>query len=122
MELPALKNASNIPLAGQKSREAALFHKLIQPGDLVVLLDENGKEMSSTAFSDFLNQRFLSGARSMNFLAGGPYGFDETLPKRADFILSLSKMTFSHQMVRLFFTEQLYRALTILRGEPYHHA
>ncbi len=121
LEIPSPRNISSLSLAEQKSKEAELIEKQIRIGDLVVLLDEHGQELTSTAFSKFLNQRFLSGARSMSFIIGGPFGFDESLHKRADFILSLSKMTFSHQMIRLFFTEQLYRALTILRGESYHH-
>jgi 23S rRNA (pseudouridine1915-N3)-methyltransferase len=121
LEIPSPRNISSLSLAEQKSKEAELIEKQIRTGDLVVLLDEHGQELTSTAFSKFLNQRFLSGARNMSFIIGGPFGFDESLHKRADFILSLSKMTFSHQMIRLFFTEQLYRALTILRGESYHH-
>lgn len=121
LEIPSPKNISALSMAIQKSREAELIEKQIKPGELIVLLDEHGRELTSTAFSKFLNQRFLSGNRTMNFIIGGPFGFDESLSLRADYILSLSKMTFSHQMVRLFFTEQLYRALTILRGESYHH-
>jgi len=121
IEIPALKNISNLPVTGQKTREAALVNKQIQTGDILVLLDEHGKELTSTGFANFLNRLFLAGGKTIVFLVGGPYGFDESLTKRADYILSLSKMTFSHQMVRLFFTEQFYRAITILRGEPYHH-
>ena len=121
VEIPSPRNISSLPLDEQKSKEAVRIEKQIRTGDLVVLLDEHGQELTSAAFSKFLNQRFLSGARNMNFIIGGPFGFDESLHKQADFILSLSKMTFSHQMIRLFFTEQLYRALTILRGESYHH-
>ena len=121
VEIPAIKNISSLSLMEQKSREAILINKQISSGDFVVLLDEHGKELTSTAFSKFLNQIFISGNRNVNFIIGGPFGFDDSLPVRADQIISLSKMTFSHQMVRLFFTEQLYRALTILRGEAYHH-
>lgn len=121
IEIPALKNVSTLAVHVQKAWEAALIMKKIQSEDTLVLLDEHGKEMTSIGFANFLNQRFLSGGKVLVFLAGGPYGFDESIRKRADHILSLSKMTFSHQMVRLFFTEQFYRALTILRGESYHH-
>ena len=91
------------------------------PGDIVVLLDEHGREMRSTEFATFLNRQFISGGKTLVFIVGGPFGFDPSVKKQASFILSLSRMTFSHQMVRLFFTEQLYRALSILRGESYHH-
>jgi 23S rRNA (pseudouridine1915-N3)-methyltransferase len=121
IEVPALKNISSLTVGEQKAREAAMILKQIQPGEILVLLDEQGKELTSAGFANFLNQRFLSGGKGIVFLVGGPFGSDETLRKRAGHILSLSKMTFSHQMVRLFFTEQLYRALTILRGESYHH-
>jgi len=121
MEIMALKNASSLSVIEQKTREAALLLKQVHPRDILVLLDEHGKELTSTGFANFLNKRFLTGGKVLVFLVGGPFGFDESLRKRADHILSLSKMTFSHQMVRLFFIEQLYRALTILRGESYHH-
>jgi len=121
VEVPALRNTSNLTVTEQKAREAALIMKQIKSGDTLVLLDEHGKEMSSAGFANFLTKHFLSSGKVLVFLVGGPFGFDESLRKRADHILSLSKMTFSHQMVRLFFTEQLYRALTILRGESYHH-
>ena len=98
-----------------------LISKKFTPGDIVVLLDERGKEMSSKEFATFLNRQFLSGGKNLVFVVGGPFGFDPSLKKQASSILSLSRMTFSHQMVRLFFTEQLYRALTIIRGESYHH-
>jgi 23S rRNA (pseudouridine1915-N3)-methyltransferase len=120
-EMAALKSISKLPLAEQKAREGEMILKQIQPGEIIVLLDEHGKEMTSASFATFLNQRFISGNKTMVFIVGGPYGFDEPVRKSAHHILSLSKMTFSHQMVRLFFTEQLYRALTILRGESYHH-
>jgi len=121
VELPAIRNVSGLPATLQKAKEAALFDKVCQAGERLVLLDEKGKELTSVGFSEFLNKRFISGSGNLSFLVGGPFGFDESITKKADFILSLSKMTFSHQMVRLFFTEQLYRALTILRGESYHH-
>ncbi|MEI7500888.1 MAG: 23S rRNA (pseudouridine(1915)-N(3))-methyltransferase RlmH [Bacteroidota bacterium] len=121
IEIPALKNAATLSLTEQTLREADMINKNIQPGDIVVLLDERGKEMRSVEFASFLNKQFISGSKNLLFIVGGPFGFDTALKKQASFILSLSKMTFSHQMVRLFFAEQLYRALTILRGESYHH-
>ncbi|MEI7723844.1 MAG: 23S rRNA (pseudouridine(1915)-N(3))-methyltransferase RlmH [Bacteroidota bacterium] len=121
IEIPALKNAANLPLAEQNARECVMLGKQISPGDVLILLDEHGREMSSTEFAAFLNKQFISGNKNMIFTVGGPFGFDASFKKQASFILSLSRMTFSHQMVRLFFTEQLYRGLTIMRGESYHH-
>ena len=120
-EIPALKNAANISHAEQNARESVLISKRFLPGDIIILLDEHGKEMRSSEFALFLNKQFLSGSKNLVFVVGGPFGFDPTLKMQASFILSLSQMTFSHQMVRLFFTEQLYRGLTIIRGESYHH-
>ncbi|MEO6151024.1 MAG: 23S rRNA (pseudouridine(1915)-N(3))-methyltransferase RlmH, partial [Mucilaginibacter sp.] len=94
----------------------------IAPLDFVVLLDENGTELSSTQFAAYIDKRQAGPAAHLIFIVGGPYGFDATVHQRANDKLSLSRMTFSHQMVRLFFTEQLYRAFTILKGEPYHHS
>ena len=93
----------------------------LQPSDYVVLLDERGREYSSMEFAGFMEKQMVAGRRRVVFVVGGPYGFSEAVYRRADSKLSLSKMTFNHEMVRLFFTEQLYRAMTILRGEPYHH-
>ncbi len=121
IEIPSVKNAATLSQAEQNLRESELISRQIQQGDIVVLLDERGKEMRSVEFAAFLNRQFISGSKNLLFVVGGPFGFDPALKKQASFILSLSKMTFSHQMVRLFFTEQLYRALTILRGESYHH-
>ena len=121
VEIPALKNAATLSHAEQNLREAELINKQILPGEVMVLLDEHGKEMRSSEFAGFLNKQFLSGSKNLVFVVGGPFGFDPSFIKKASVILSLSRMTFSHQMVRLFFTEQLYRALTILRGESYHH-
>ncbi len=105
----------------QKTEEAKLIMKEIKPSDCLVLLDENGKQMNSVDFSKFILQKQNSGIKRLVFLIGGPFGFDPTVYERADFKLGLSLMTFSHQMVRLFFLEQLYRAFTILKGEKYHH-
>jgi 23S rRNA (pseudouridine1915-N3)-methyltransferase len=121
VEIPALKNAANISISEQNARESALLIKQFSPGDVIILLDERGKEMRSTEFASFLNKQFLTGSKTLVFVVGGPYGFDPAIRKLASSALSLSRMTFSHQMVRLFFTEQLYRGLTIIRGESYHH-
>jgi 23S rRNA (pseudouridine1915-N3)-methyltransferase len=120
-EIPGLKNASHLGKLEWKAKEAAKILPYFTSSDIVVLLDEKGKEMTSVGFSQFLNHQFGSGSKNLVFVVGGPFGFAEEVRKRASFTLSLSKMTFSHQMVRLFFAEQLYRALTILRNESYHH-
>lgn len=120
-EIPALKNVATLTHAQQNAKEAEALARHLQAGDVVVLLDERGKEYRSVEFADFLNRHFISGAKSLVFIVGGPYGFDPSLKKMASSSLSLSRMTFSHQMVRLFFAEQLYRALTILQGSGYHH-
>ncbi len=120
-EIPALRGASALSQPEQVKKEGELLARQLQPGDIVVVLDERGREMRSSEFAGFLNRQFLSGSKQLVFIIGGPFGFDEEIKKKASVILSLSRMTFSHQMVRLFFTEQLYRALTILRGESYHH-
>jgi 23S rRNA (pseudouridine1915-N3)-methyltransferase len=120
--IPDIKNTKNLTEAQQKNKEAELIAKQIQPSDLVVLLDENGKKFGSVEFSNYLNKQMIGSVQHLVFIIGGPYGFDESIYKRANSSLSLSSMTFSHQMVRLFFVEQLYRAFTILKNEPYHHA
>jgi 23S rRNA (pseudouridine1915-N3)-methyltransferase len=119
--IPALKNAKSLNFEQQKKKEAELILKNIQSSDKVILLDENGKEYDSVGFSDFIQQQMNSGIKNVVFVVGGPYGFSEEIYQRANGKISLSKMTFSHQMVRLFFAEQLYRAMTILKNEPYHH-
>ncbi|TRZ74612.1 MAG: 23S rRNA (pseudouridine(1915)-N(3))-methyltransferase RlmH [Bacteroidetes bacterium] len=121
VEVPGLKNASHLGKQEWKAKEAAKILPVFTTSDIIILLDENGKEMTSVEFSSFLNQKFISGSKNLIFVIGGPYGFDESIKKKAHLQLSLSQMTFSHQMVRLFFLEQLYRALTILRNEAYHH-
>ena len=105
----------------QKEREGELIRGQLEASDFVVLLDERGNEYTSKAFAEFLAQKMLTSIKRMVFVIGGPYGFAEEVYKRANMKISLSKMTFSHQMVRMIFTEQLYRAMTILKGEPYHH-
>lgn len=120
-EIPEIKNTKSLSREQQKSREAELIFKNINSTDHVILLDENGKEQSSREFSGFLNKKMVGGLQHLVFICGGPYGFNGDIYDRCNDKLSLSKMTFSHQMIRLFFAEQLYRAFTILKGEPYHH-
>tara|TARA_R100001369_G_scaffold49261_1_gene75862 strand:- start:17834 stop:18307 length:474 start_codon:yes stop_codon:yes gene_type:complete len=119
--IPDIKNIKNLDENQQKQKEGDLILNKLSSSDFVVLLDENGKQLSSIGFSEFIQKRFNSGLKQVIFIIGGPYGFSEDVYNRADTKISLSKMTFSHQMVRLFFTEQLYRAFTILKNEPYHH-
>ena len=118
--IPELKNTKNITENQQKQAEGELIAKYLQPTDCVVLMDEHGKEYRSMEFARWLTQK-QNTVRRLVFIIGGPYGFSQQVYDRADDMVSLSKMTFSHQMVRLIFTEQLYRACTIIRGEPYHH-
>ena len=120
IELPDVKR-KNLSPAQQKSAEAELILKKLSPPDQVILLDEKGKEFRSVEWSAQLESKMIQGTKRLVFLVGGPYGFDEQIYQRADSKISLSRMTFSHQMVRLFFVEQLYRAFTIIRNEPYHH-
>ena len=119
--IPDLKNAKNLSQEQQKEKEGELILQQLLSSDELFLLDEHGMEVSSVEFARFLEKKMLSGIKRMVFVVGGPYGFSENVFARATGKLSLSKMTFSHQMVRLIFAEQLYRALTILKGEPYHH-
>lgn len=119
--IPALKNTKALSIEQQKQKEGEMILKQIQNPDKLILLDENGKEYNSVSFSGFIQQQMNSGIKNIVFVVGGPYGFSEEIYKRANGKISLSKMTFSHQMVRLFFVEQLYRAMTILKNEPYHH-
>lgn len=119
--IPDIKNVKNLSESQQKEKEAQLILKNISNQDYVLLLDERGKSYSSMEFSAFLEKQQVASVSHVVLVIGGPYGFDQTVYDRANGKLSLSKMTFSHQMVRLFFVEQLYRAYTIMRGEPYHH-
>ena len=119
--LPDIKNTKNLTEEQQKETEGKLILNALKPGDFLVLLDERGKEFSSMQFSDYLQRKMNSGLRRLVFVVGGPFGFSKDVYNKADEKLSLSKMTFSHEMIRLFFTEQIYRAMTIIRGEPYHH-
>lgn len=118
--IPELKNTKALTPEQQKQTEGELILRTINSSTDLVLLDEHGKEFRSIEFADYVQKRMSSG-RDVVFVVGGPYGFSEAVNQRANGKISLSKMTFSHQMVRLFFVEQLYRAMTILRGEPYHH-
>lgn len=119
--LPDIKNAKKLSEAQQKEEEGKLIISELSASDQVVLLDERGDMPTSRGFSDFLQKGMLGGKKRMVFVVGGPYGFSPAVYSRADSLLSLSRMTFSHEMIRLFFTEQVYRAMTILKGEPYHH-
>ena len=118
--IPELKNTKSLSEEQQKTAEGDLILKQTQPSDTVVLLDEHGKEFRSIEFAQWL-ERKRNTARWLVFVVGGPYGFSPAVYERANEQVSLSKMTFSHQMIRLVFTEQVYRACTIIRGEPYHH-
>ena len=121
LTVPEIKNAANMPLNEQKSREAAMVMKLIGSDDYVIALDEKGKELRSVELAGQLQKIFLLSKKRLVFIIGGPWGFAPEITERAEMRLSLSKLTFSHQLVRLLFTEQLYRALTVLKGDPYHH-
>lgn len=119
--IPELKNTKKLSVAEQKEKEADLILKHIDNSDDVVLLDDKGKQFTSMGFSDFIQKKMNTGNKRIVFVVGGPYGFSQRIYDRANNLLSLSTMTFSHQMVRLIFLEQLYRAMTIIKGEPYHH-
>jgi 23S rRNA (pseudouridine1915-N3)-methyltransferase len=119
--IPDIKNVKNLSEAQQKEKEGELILSNITTTDHLILLDENGKTFSSVGFSDFLQKKMNAGIKTLVFVIGGPYGFSEEVYKKAQGKISLSAMTFSHQMVRLFVIEQLYRGFTILKNEPYHH-
>lgn len=121
IELPDIKNRKNLTPDQQKKQEEKILLEKIESGDFVILLDEKGKTMSSIQFATFLNQHFVSITQHLVFVVGGPYGFSNGMYQRANHKISLSAMTFTHQMVRLFFVEQIYRAFTILHGKSYHH-
>lgn len=120
--IPDIKNVRNLSEAIQKEKEGELILKAIQGGDYLVLLDEKGKEYTSVQFAGYLEKKMQTVPKRLVFVIGGPYGFSEAVYKAACEKISLSKMTFSHQMIRLIFVEQIYRAMTIIAGEPYHHA
>ena len=119
--IPDLKKVKHLSESQQKDKEGELILSKTQKSDVLILLDENGKQMDSVAFANYLQKHLNSGIKNLIFVIGGPYGFSEAVYQRANSKLGLSKMTFSHQMVRLFFIEQLYRGFTILKNEPYHH-
>jgi 23S rRNA (pseudouridine1915-N3)-methyltransferase len=119
--VPELKNTKNLSIGEQQEKEADLILKQLDNNDEVILLDEKGKQFTSVGFSEFISKKMLASHKRMIFVVGGPYGFAERVYQRANGKISLSAMTFSHQMIRLIFVEQLYRAMTILKGEPYHH-
>lgn len=119
--IPDIKNVKNLSEAQQKEKEGELILAKISATDQLILLDENGQTFSSVGFSEYLQKKMNTGIKTLVFVIGGPYGFSEEVYKKAQGKISLSSMTFSHQMVRLFIIEQLYRGFTILRNEPYHH-
>jgi len=119
--IPDIKNVKNLSEKQQKEKEGELILKKLVPTDILVLLDENGKQFTSVEFSNYLQKKMNAGIKQLVFVIGGPYGFSETVYQKAQGKLSLSKMTFSHQMIRLFVVEQIYRGFTILKNEPYHH-
>ena len=119
--IPELRNAKNLSQEQQKEQESELLKKCLQPGDYIVLLDEHGKERRSVDYAQWMQKRMAASPRRLVFVVGGPYGFAPQIHKMAQEEISLSQMTFSHQMIRLLFVEQIYRAMTILNGEPYHH-
>ncbi|MCU4158244.1 23S rRNA (pseudouridine(1915)-N(3))-methyltransferase RlmH [Carboxylicivirga sp. A043] len=119
--IPDLKKTKNLSTNQQKTMEGELLLQSFQAGDHIVLLDEKGKEFTSVEFAKLIEKRMVAGLKRLVFIIGGPYGFSDDVYARANSKISLSKMTFSHQMIRLIFVEQLYRANTILKNEPYHH-
>lgn len=119
--IPDIKNVKKFSENQQKEKEGELILNKIENTDQLILLDDKGKQHSSIEFSAYLQKKMNSGLKQLVFVVGGPYGFSEAVYQKAQGKLSLSKMTFSHQMIRLFFIEQLYRGFTILKGEPYHH-
>lgn len=119
--IPELKNTKGLSQDEQKKREGELIQKNLQPGDYIVLLDEHGSERSSMDFASWIQKKMAAGPKRLVFIVGGPYGFSDAIHQKGNEEISLSRMTLSHQMIRMFFVEQIYRAMTILNGEPYHH-
>ncbi len=119
--IPALKNNKNLSFELQKNKEGQLILQQLQSGDEIILLDEKGKLFDSVQFADFIEKKIINSSKRLVFIVGGPYGFSNDVYNKAMIKLSLSKMTFSHQMIRLFFVEQIYRAMTIINNQPYHH-
>lgn len=121
IEIPDVKSSKSMTPAQQKTLEGEQILSRLIPSDFVVLLDEKGRQFSSVEFSAYIERLQVSGRKRVVFVVGGPYGFSPEVYDRGDTLVSLSRMTFNHEMVRLFFVEQIYRAMTILRNEPYHH-
>ena len=119
--IPDLKKVKHLSEAQQKQKEGELILSKLNSSDVLIVLDEQGKQVDSVEFSNYLQKHMNSGIKQLVFVIGGPYGFSNDVYQKAQGKLSLSKMTFSHQMVRLFVVEQIYRAFTILKNEPYHH-
>ncbi len=119
--IPDIKNVKNVSEKQQKEKEGELILKKISNTDVLILLDEKGKDFTSIAFADYLQKKMNAGIKQLVFVIGGPYGFSDAVYKKAQGEISFSKMTFSHQMIRLFVVEQIYRGFTILKNEPYHH-
>ena len=122
IEIPDLKNAKKLSIEQIKSLEGKEIITKIIPGEQLILLDDKGKDFTSEKFADFIQKKFNQGGKALVFVIGGAYGFSKEVYDRSDSLLSFSKMTFSHQMIRMIFFEQVYRAMTILKGEPYHHS
>lgn len=122
IEIPDLKNARKLTIEQIKKQEGELIISKVNPGEQLYLLDEHGKTFTSEKFADFLQQRFNQGGHALTLVIGGPYGFSEEMYAAATGKISLSELTFSHQMIRMILFEQIYRGMTILRGEPYHHS
>jgi len=122
IEIPDLKNAKKLSIEQIKSLEGKEILSKVITGEQLILLDEKGKDFTSEKFADFIQKKFNQGGKALVFVIGGAYGFSKEVYDRSDSLLSLSKMTFSHQMIRMIFFEQVYRAMTILKGEPYHHS
>ncbi|NEW82199.1 MAG: 23S rRNA (pseudouridine(1915)-N(3))-methyltransferase RlmH [Mariniphaga sp.] len=119
--IPDIKNRSSLSTELQKEKEGQLILNQVSSGDFLILLDEHGTEFSSVEFSRWIEKKMIAGTRQIVFVIGGPYGFSNTVYQRSDIKISMSKMTFSHQMARMIFVEQIYRAMTIIKNEPYHH-
>ena len=119
--IPDIKNRSSLSTELQKEKEGQLILNQVSSGDILVLLDESGEEFTSIGFSRWIEKKMIAGMRQLVFVIGGPYGFSNTIYQRSDIKIALSKLTFSHQMVRMIFVEQVYRAMTIMKNEPYHH-
>jgi 23S rRNA (pseudouridine1915-N3)-methyltransferase len=119
--LPDIKNTKSMPIPEQKAREGKRILESVGADDFIILLDERGREFTTAGFAEQLGKIFLHSKKRIVFVIGGPYGFSDEVLLKADMKLSLSRFTFSHQMVRLLFTEQLYRVFTVIKGDPYHH-